>query len=108
MVRAGANATAIAKQNTGILRLRCSQSAVSNFAQDDEVLAGRGKTDNSNDNGSYNCNCNCFSNCDGVGNDVGVSKSRGEGASAVLTQRSEVIGYQGLWASLKIPSKAGQ
>jgi hypothetical protein len=32
-----ATATARTTTNTGILRLRCSQSAVSNFAQDDEV-----------------------------------------------------------------------
>jgi hypothetical protein len=44
-------ATTTAKTNTGILRLRCSQSAVSNFAQDDKVFRwSKKKTGNSNSN----------------------------------------------------------
>jgi hypothetical protein len=55
-------ATTTAKTNTGILRLRCSQSAVSNFAQDDEVFRWSKKEQLSNSNGKNNGKNSCNDN----------------------------------------------
>jgi hypothetical protein len=92
------NSNSNSNNKYGILRLRCSESAVSNFAQDDEVFGGPRQ------NGQRQRR----SNWDDVSNGVGDSKNCGESGLVVLAQRREMNAYQGLWASLKIPSKAGQ